>query len=193
MLFKKCFFHLSCQFFGIKWFTILPHFPFNAAGSIVINSFILFIVYWLIDLAAANLGCSMQTLSRAGGLSSCGAWAQYLCLRLVATLHMGPWFPQPEIRLQSLHRRSDSQPLDTREVPILLFLIFGKVYLLKACLFYCFYFFQRISFWFYFLVLFYLTLYLITFVLIFIIFFLLLILSFISSVVYNMQILKVEA
>lgn len=65
----------------------------------------------------------------AGGFSSCGAWAQYLCLCLVAIMHVGPSFPQPEIRLQSLHRRSDSQPLDTREVPILLFLIFGKVYL----------------------------------------------------------------
>lgn len=143
-----------------------------------------------------------DSLHIAGGLSSCGARAQYLCLRLVAARHVGPWFPQPEIRLQSLHLRSDSQPLHTREVPILLFLIFGKVYLfsfffwsacLKAYLFYCFYFFQRISFWFYFLVLFSLTLYLITFVLIFIIFFLLFILGFISSVVYNMQILKVEA
>ena len=65
----------------------------------------------------------------AGGFSSCGAWAQYLCLCVVAIMHVGPSFPQPEIRLQSLHRRSDSQPLDTREVPILLFLIFGKVYL----------------------------------------------------------------
>lgn len=164
MLFKKCFFHLSCQFWGIKWFTILPHFPFNAAGSIVINSFILFIVYWLIDLAAANLGCSMQTLSRVGGLSSCGAWAQYLCLRLVATLHMGPWFPQPEIRLQSLHRRSDSQPLDTREVPSLLFLILVRCIFssflswsacLKVYLFYCSYFFKESAFgfifWFHFL------------------------------------------
>lgn len=202
MLFKKCFFHLSCQFFGIKWFTILPHFPFNAAGSIVINSFILFIVYWLIDLAAANLGCSMQTLSRAGGLSSCGAWAQYLCLRLVATLHMGPWFPQPEIRLQSLHRRSDSQPLDTREVPILLFLIFGKVYL--------FFFFVLISLpkgLSILLLLFFSKNQLLVLFSGFIFshfvfnnfcpylyyFFLLLILSFISSVVYNMQILKVEA
>ena len=99
----------------------------------------------------------------ARGLSDCGAWAQYLCVRLVAALHVGPWFPQPGIGLQSLHCRSDSQPLDTREAPILLFLIFGKMYLfsfyswsacLKAYLFYCFYFFKESAFGFTFSVLF---------------------------------------